>query len=340
MPRSRCCLTLRLATLLVGCVAALTGCGTTRSTDTQRTATEQLLISDAIDRAVGSIHFGVLSGQTVYLDDSEMGDVVDREYLVSTLRQHLLACGCVLRNRRDDADFIVEARVGAIGTDRNDLLFGIPATNVPQILPLQGVPSAIPEVPLAKRRDQRGIAKVAVFAYHRATGEPVWQSGVAHTESSSNDVWILGAGPFQRGTIYDGTEFAGKPLRDEELAQRHDGSRHAKTDLARETLFNSPDRLVHAPTRLPAAKSPVVQAAHNEPTAAEAKRDADATPAGPKAAAKSPAQLTSPILHEPRKMRAPTDANKLSPPPVPEAPADAAGSVPATRLPRPQFDLP
>ena len=31
---------------------ALNGCGTTRSTDTNRTATEQLLISDAIDRAV------------------------------------------------------------------------------------------------------------------------------------------------------------------------------------------------------------------------------------------------------------------------------------------------
>ena len=38
-----------LAALLA---TALAGCGTTRSTDTGRTATEQLLISDAIDRAV------------------------------------------------------------------------------------------------------------------------------------------------------------------------------------------------------------------------------------------------------------------------------------------------
>ena len=106
----------------------------------------------------------------------------------------------------------MEIRAGAIGTDRNDLLFGVPSMNVPQIVPLQPVPAAIPEIPIAKRRDQRGVAKIAVFAYHRQTGTPVWQSGVAQTESSSNDVWIMGAGPFQRGTIYEGTEFAGRAI--------------------------------------------------------------------------------------------------------------------------------
>ena len=33
------------------------GCGTTRSSDTLRTATEQLLISDAVDRAIQSVNF-------------------------------------------------------------------------------------------------------------------------------------------------------------------------------------------------------------------------------------------------------------------------------------------
>ena len=69
----------------------------------------------------------------MFLDDSRLGDVVDRNYLISTLRQHLLASGCQLRDKRDQADFIVEARAGAIGTDRNDLLFGVPSMNVPQI---------------------------------------------------------------------------------------------------------------------------------------------------------------------------------------------------------------
>jgi len=202
----------RFAVTLAIALSSFVGCGTTRSTDTGRTATEQLLISDAIDRAVQTVDFGTLKGQTVYLDDSRLAEAVDRNYLVSTLRQHLLASGCALRDKKEEAEFIVEARAGAIGTDRNDLLFGLPSMNVPQIMPAQPTPAAIPEIPVAKRRDQRGIAKIAVFAYHRQTGAPVWQSGLAQQESSSNDVWILGAGPFQRGTIYEGTTFAGQAI--------------------------------------------------------------------------------------------------------------------------------
>ena len=37
-------------------------------TDTQRTATEQLLISNAVDQAVSHLDFRKLSGQPVYLD--------------------------------------------------------------------------------------------------------------------------------------------------------------------------------------------------------------------------------------------------------------------------------
>jgi hypothetical protein len=258
------CRNLITSVLLVSCLSVLIGCGTTRSTDTNRTATEQLLISDAIDRAVQSIHLQALAGQTVYLDDSRLGDAVDRNYLVSTLRQHLLASGCALRAERDQAEFIVEARAGAIGTDRNDLLFGVPSMNVPQIMPVQPVAAAIPEVPLAKRRDQRGIAKIAVFAYHRETGMPVWQSGIAHQESSANDVWILGAGPFQRGTIYDGTAFAGNAIRGDDTRVHERISRQPSMDLARERLFASPHQLAKQP---PAelVEPGVVPAVHAEP---------------------------------------------------------------------------
>ena len=284
----------------------LAGCGTTRSSDTIRTATEQLLISDAIDRAVQTVNFEPLRGQTVFLDDQRLADVVDRNYLVSTLRQHLLASGCLLRDKRDDADFVVEARAGAVGTDRNDLLFGVPSMNVPQIMPLQPVPAAIPEIPFAKRRDQHGIAKIAVFAYHRESGVPVWQSGLAHQESSANDVWILGAGPFQRGTIYDGTEFAGKTLHNEMPPGNHIPTPRPLVNLAREKTYNSPNQLVHPPARLPTPDQGVVPAAHQ---------------AAPPAVAAQPAPLV-----------VPENATPIAPPPP-------AVAVPAP-LPQPRFNSP
>jgi hypothetical protein len=180
-----------------------------------------------------------------------------------------LASGCALRADREQADYVVEARAGAIGTDRNDLLFGVPSMNVPQIFPMQPVPAAIPEVPIAKRRDQRGIAKIAVFAYHRETGMPVWQSGVAHQESSANDVWILGAGPFQRGTIYEGTAFAGNTIGHEESDPEKVAKGRPTVDLARSRVFTTPQQLAAKDAAPPANnQQAVVAAVHQEPAAA------------------------------------------------------------------------
>ena len=51
-----------------------------------------------------------------------------------------------------------------------------------------------------------------VFAYDQKTKEPIWQSGVAKAESNSSHTWVLGAGPFQKGSIYEGNRFAGKMI--------------------------------------------------------------------------------------------------------------------------------
>jgi hypothetical protein len=211
---------------------AVAGCGSTRTSNTMRTATEQMLISDAIDRTVDSIDFTPLAGQRVFFDDTKLVDVVDKGYLVSSLRQHMLASGCVLKDNRDDALFVVEPRAGAVGTDNHDLLFGVPALQLPQVPVATTMPAAIPEIPFAKRRDQRGVAKVAVFAYRRDTGEPVWQSGIVINTSTANDIWVLGAGPFQRGTIYDRPLFAGKRLdgKEEEDIKSNRNSRIASVD--------------------------------------------------------------------------------------------------------------
>ena len=46
-----------------GAVALLAGCGTTKWSDSPRTATEQLLISDAVDRAISEIDFSALANK-------------------------------------------------------------------------------------------------------------------------------------------------------------------------------------------------------------------------------------------------------------------------------------
>jgi len=199
--------------LLTGLLCCV-GCGTTQ----QRAGTEQLLLSDAVDRSVDRIDLDILSGQTVYLDSSYIEPVktngyVTSSYIISALRQKLITSGCRLKDIPEDADYIVEARVGALGTDAVEVTYGIPANNAlgaaASLLATSPAIPSVPEIAVGKRNGALSTSKVVAFAYHRESGEPVWQSGAAVARSDAKDSWLFGAGPWQRGSIYDGTQFAG-----------------------------------------------------------------------------------------------------------------------------------
>lgn len=190
-------------------LASSAGCGTTRWTDSARTATEQLLTSDAIERAVMQVDATPLAGRKAFLDVSALNQTNDSSYLSSSLRHQLLACGVGLAESKADAEVIVEARAGAIGTNRDELMVGIPQTN----LTIMGVGGMLPEMSAAKRTDQEAVAKLSLFAYDRETGMPLWQSGVQNVASRTHDRWYFGAGPFKTGDINDNPRFAGIRLR-------------------------------------------------------------------------------------------------------------------------------
>lgn len=204
--------------LLGAAVICCAGCGTTKQSE----ATNQLLSSDAVDRSVARIDFTPLQGQTVffetkYITDPKNASFVNSNYVISSLRQQLFAAGCLIQDKPEDADYIVEARIGTLGNDENSMVYGIPANNalnaaavvVPNSPPLP----AVPEIAFARKDDKMAAAKIAAFAYHRETHAVVWQSGLSVAKSTSKDTWVLGAGPFERGTVHDGWEFAGTRLR-------------------------------------------------------------------------------------------------------------------------------
>ncbi len=242
------------------------GCGTTRWSDTPRTATEQLLLSDAIDQAVNRLDFGALAGKEVYFEPKYLQGTVDEAYVVSSIRQHLLASGCLLKSSQDEAQYVVEARAGAVGTDRNEFSLGSPS--IPMVAPIPGVPALpakLPEVTLAKKTKQRAVAKLAVFAYERKTGRPVWQSGSAPMVSYAGDAWFLGAGPFQRGDIHEGTSLAGEKLPLAIGGEEAGSSSEPQIDTRDEFTFVNPDRATtYGPPVAPAANSSAGLAARGE----------------------------------------------------------------------------
>lgn len=196
----------RLATLLLP--ALLAGCGTTKVSGTQRTATEQLLLTNAWDDALRQVDFRPLAGVPCYFDPQYASSSIDQGWMVSSIRQAMLTQGVLLRPKAEQAQWIVEARIGTYGTNDSNWLFGVPQVSVPPTV--TGVPSGtLPEIPIAKRSNQQGVVKLAIYAYDRATGQVTWTSGTRLATSTAKDVYIGGFGPIQSGSIREKPEVAG-----------------------------------------------------------------------------------------------------------------------------------
>lgn len=206
-----------VSVVLVSVGLALTGCGTTKSFE----ATEQLLLSDAVDASVSAIDFRPLAGHTVFLDTKYVTQIkpptiVNADYVISSLRQQMLAGGCLLQDTVDQADIVVEPRVGALGSDSFQVTYGVPASSAlataAQAIPTVPSIPVIPELSVARRESREGAVKIAAFAYDRLSRQPLWQSGMSRSSTTSRDTWLMGIGPIQTGTIRGKTRILGSGL--------------------------------------------------------------------------------------------------------------------------------
>ena len=53
------------------------------------------------------------------------------------------------------------------------------------------------------------MAKLALFAYDRASGQLVWSSGTMLDQADTKNVFVGGFGPIKSGSIQNGTEVVG-----------------------------------------------------------------------------------------------------------------------------------
>jgi hypothetical protein len=170
------------------------GCATSKTSNTARTATEQLLLSNAIDQSLNKVDFTAMHGRRVFLDASFL-DGVDKQYVVASLRHHLLYNGVHLAAAADKADVILEPRSGAIGTDTTESYYGIPGISLP------GGLFTLPEIKLITRTNQNATAKIGLAAYDAGEKSIVGGGGISIAQAKHNNWHVLGVGPFTTGTI-------------------------------------------------------------------------------------------------------------------------------------------
>ena len=141
--------------------AALSGCGATRVTLTERSGLEQLLLVRSIERAVAALDTTPLLGRRVNLElialTRDQGFA--REYVVTRLQER----GVSVVMDPAQADMRLKVFATALGVDRGETFLGIPAFTAPVIT----VP--IPEISLFKWVRNRGLAEVQVFVYDPRT---------------------------------------------------------------------------------------------------------------------------------------------------------------------------
>jgi hypothetical protein len=149
------------------------GCASSLVTNPPRSATEQLLLSSAADRAMASVDLDIFAGRTAYLDLTYF-DSYDSKYAEGEIRDALFRAGALLVDKTTNADVIIEARSGALAIDNDTILFGIPNMSVP--IPLS-VPIEIPEIALYKTQTQHSYAKFALLAYANQSRTHIYSSG-------------------------------------------------------------------------------------------------------------------------------------------------------------------
>jgi hypothetical protein len=174
-------------TFLTSAALLLGGCATSVTTNPARSATEQLLLSTAADRALHSANLTAFANQKVFLDTTYF-DSYDSKYVIGTIRDALNRAGALLQDNLTNSDIIVEARSGALSIDSSDTLFGIPNMGVP--VPLAGA-LQIPEVAFYKSDHQRSTAKIALLAFAKQSGAHIYSSGSLDGKSYDKHYKIL-----------------------------------------------------------------------------------------------------------------------------------------------------
>jgi hypothetical protein len=183
---------------LLAVLFVLVGCSSFRDTLPARSATEQVLLSTAADRAVEQLQARWMRGKAVYVDDARL-EAYDRAYVVQRVREAVLDNGGRLAEGRADAAVVLEVASGGFSVDTGGFLLGIPSITLPVPFAPQGV--TLPELALFKVESRVGKAKLLFSAVDAATGARAAPLPVAYGRAVRRFWWLFLLGPLECSDI-------------------------------------------------------------------------------------------------------------------------------------------
>jgi hypothetical protein len=187
-----------IAVPVLAAAAFLAGCTAQRSSVPVRTATEELLISSAADRAASQISLGIPKNTRVFVD-RQYFQGYDDGYAINAIRTQFLRQGLALVDDRNQAEAIVTVASGALSTDEKSLLIGIPQLTLP-FLPI-GNSVTVPEISVFKSAQDKATAKFVATGYDAKTGKLIATSDPQYGFSHQTNHTILLFFSWQTGDL-------------------------------------------------------------------------------------------------------------------------------------------
>ena len=181
-------------------LVAATGCTSVKMTGTARTGTEQLLLTGTWDDALCRVDFRAMSDKKVFVDPQYISSVVDKDYVVSSIRRAMSEQGVLLENNKDKAQIVLEPSFGAYGTDMRDTNVGLPGmTLMPSLTTGAAVSSSgsSSSLNISQTNREDAVVKAILYAYDAKSGRLVWESGWLLNAQGVRDHFIMGAGPYR-----------------------------------------------------------------------------------------------------------------------------------------------
>lgn len=175
-------------------VSLLSACSTTQKiTNSLRTATEQLLISEAVSRSLSKQPESTLSipqGAIVKLDVS--GISADKDFIRGAIAGWLGQRGYTVQEGAENAAYRINIAINSLGTELGNTFFGMPAVQASLI------PISLPELAIYKAEYQTGYASFYFDIFEMPSGRFIGSSSPFLADAFYNAYTVLFLFTFKR----------------------------------------------------------------------------------------------------------------------------------------------
>lgn len=168
---------------VVMCGLSLSGCSSTHdSTKTPRTPTEQLLLTQSLQRTLIDALLPIARGQTVAVET--VGLTADQAFVTAFIEKWLSREGLNLPKDGKES-LIARVTLDAFGTLQDLTFFGIPQISG-GLLPL-----SIPELAFYKAQRQQGMTRLSIDFIEKKTGRLIRSTPLYEGDSYYNQYTVL-----------------------------------------------------------------------------------------------------------------------------------------------------